>query len=108
MINNGTKGDFIDNSYVNQGDHEQKLSTSTGEIGKGYMEMEGRVYSDLYRNTSEDMFIRTLMESSVGMPSPTMEMLGFKNLSNNFRADSEELFKNWLTTAEASGFILIS
>ncbi|KAI3821940.1 hypothetical protein L1987_09516 [Smallanthus sonchifolius] len=107
MINNGTKGDFIDNSYVNHGDQEQKLSTSTGETGKGYMEMEGRVYSDLYRNTSEDMFIRTLMESSVGMPSPTMEMLGFKNLSNNFRADSEELFKNWLTTAEARSFILI-
>ncbi|XP_076929715.1 protein CYCLOPS-like isoform X2 [Bidens hawaiensis] len=60
-------------------------------------------HSDLYRNTSEDMFIRTLMESSVGMPSPTMEMLGFKNLSNNFRADSEELFKNWLTTAENQG-----
>ncbi|KAI3687296.1 hypothetical protein L1987_80990 [Smallanthus sonchifolius] len=103
MINNGTKGDFIDNSYVNHADQEQKLSTSTGETGKGYMEMEGRVYSDLYRNTSEDMFIRTLMESSVGMPSPTMEMLGFKNLSNNFRADSEELFKNWLTTAENQG-----
>ncbi|KAJ0770376.1 putative transcription factor bZIP family [Helianthus annuus] len=101
MINNGTKGDFIDNSYVNNAVQEQKLSTtSTGETGKGYMEMEGRVYSDLYRNSSEDMFIRTLMESSVGMPSPTMEMLGFKNLSNNFRADSEELFKNWLTTAE--------
>ncbi|MFS8002838.1 putative protein CYCLOPS [Helianthus anomalus] len=99
MINNGTKGDFIDNSYVNNAVQEQN--------GKGYMEMEGRVYSDLYRNSSEDMFIRTLMESSVGMPSPTMEMLGFKNLSNNFRADSEELFKNWLTTAEASTYILL-
>ncbi|KAD4384933.1 hypothetical protein E3N88_25101 [Mikania micrantha] len=86
MINNGSKGDLIENSY---------------------MDMEGKVFSDLYRNTSEDMFIRTLMESSVGMPSPTMEMLGLKNLSNNFRADSEELFKNWLTTAEASSFILI-
>ncbi|XP_076935816.1 protein CYCLOPS-like [Bidens hawaiensis] len=67
------------------------------------MEMEGRVYSDLYRNTSEDMFIRTLIESSVGLPAPTMENLGFKNLSNNFRADSEELFKSWLTTAENQG-----
>ncbi|KAK9079915.1 hypothetical protein SSX86_001589 [Deinandra increscens subsp. villosa] len=103
MINSGTHRDFIDNSYVNHGEQEQKLSKSTGEIGKGYMEMEGRGYSDLYRNTSEDMFIRTLMESPVGMPSPTMEMLGFKNLSNNFRADSEELFKNWLTTAENQG-----
>ncbi|XP_076959189.1 protein CYCLOPS-like [Bidens hawaiensis] len=65
--------------------------------------MEGRVYSDLYRNTSEDMFIRTLIESSVGLPAPTMENLGFKNFSNNFRADSEELFKSWLTTAENQG-----
>ncbi|XP_071705458.1 protein CYCLOPS-like [Rutidosis leptorrhynchoides] len=67
--------------------------------------MEGRGFSDLYRNTSEDMFITTLMESPVGMPAPTMEMLGFKNItnSNNFRADSEELFKNWLTTGENQG-----
>ncbi|KAI3792842.1 hypothetical protein L2E82_06733 [Cichorium intybus] len=95
MINNGN----IDNSSVNQGDRDQSLSTSE----KGFMEMEGRVYSDFYRNTSEDMFIRTLMESPVGMPAPTMEMLGFKNLSSNFRADSEELFKNWLTTGENQG-----
>lgn len=86
---------------VNHGDQKQNLSTSTYlTVQKG--EMEGRGYSDLFRNTSEDMFIRTLMESPVGMPAPTMEMLGFKNLSNNFRADSEELFKNWLTTGEAS------
>ena len=31
-------------------------------------------------NTSEDMFIRTLMESPVAMPTPTMEMLGFIQL----------------------------
>uniref|UniRef100_A0A251V8P2 Uncharacterized protein n=1 Tax=Helianthus annuus TaxID=4232 RepID=A0A251V8P2_HELAN len=66
------------------------------------MEMEGSVCSDLYRNTSEEMFIRTLMESSVGLPAPTMENLGFKNLSNNLRVDSEELFKSWLTTGEVS------
>ncbi|KAF5815505.1 putative protein CYCLOPS [Helianthus annuus] len=67
------------------------------------MEMEGSVCSDLYRNTSEEMFIRTLMESSVGLPAPTMENLGFKNLSNNLRVDSEELFKSWLTTGENQG-----
>ena len=65
------------------------------------MEMEGRAYSELYRNTSEELFIKTMMESSLGMPIPTMEMLGFKNLSQNFRADSEELFKSWLTNGEA-------
>lgn len=112
MINNGNNGNPVGNSYANHGDGEQNLSTSTcltvqrGETGKGYMEMEGRGYSDLYRNTSEDMFIRTLMESPVGMPAPTMEMLGFKNLSNNFRADSEELFKNWLTNGDVSSYIL--
>ncbi|KAL4592923.1 hypothetical protein LXL04_005930 [Taraxacum kok-saghyz] len=99
MINNGNKITSIDYSSLNH-NGEKVLSTSDQ---KGYMEMEGRVYSDLYRNTSEDMFIRTLMESPVGMPAPTMEMLGFKNLSNNFRADSEELFKNWLTTGENQG-----
>ncbi|XP_027079872.1 protein CYCLOPS isoform X3 [Coffea arabica] len=67
------------------------------------MEMEGRAYSELYRNTSEELFIKTMMESSLGMPIPTMEMLGFKNLSQNFRADSEELFKSWLTNGENNG-----
>ncbi|CAL1373759.1 unnamed protein product [Linum trigynum] len=63
---------------------------------------EGRGFSsDLYRNTSEELFIKSLMESSIGMPAaPTMEMLGFKNLHHNFRTDSEELFKSWLTTGE--------
>ncbi|GJW88732.1 protein CYCLOPS isoform X2 [Tanacetum coccineum] len=68
------------------------------------MEMEGLVYSDFYRNTSEEIFMRTLMESSVGVPIPTMEMCGFKTLCNSFRADSEELFKNWLTTEENQGY----
>lgn len=85
--------------------HGNKI-TSTTLSEECLMEMEGRVYSDLYRNSSEDMFIRTLMESPVGMPSPTMEILGFKNLSSNFRADSEELFKNWLTNGEARTFLL--
>lgn len=66
--------------------------------------MEGRVYSDLYRNTSEELFIKTMMESTIGMPAPTMEMLGFKNVSQNFRTDSEELFKSWLTNGEARNF----
>lgn len=65
------------------------------------MEMEGRGYSELYRNTSEELFIKIMMESSIGMPVPTMEMLGFKNLNQNSRTDSEELFKSWLTTGQA-------
>lgn len=46
--------------------------------------------------------MKTLMEGSIGMPMQNMEMLGFKNLSQNFRTDSEELFKSWLTNGEAS------
>ncbi|CAN6678178.1 unnamed protein product [Malus baccata var. baccata] len=64
-------------------------------------QMEGRGHSDFYRNTSEELILRSYMESSVATPLPTMEMLGFKNLSQNFRTDSEELFKSWLTTGEA-------
>ncbi|XP_065877960.1 protein CYCLOPS-like isoform X2 [Euphorbia lathyris] len=73
-----------------------------GEAGGG-----GKGYSEMYRNTSEDMFLKSLMENSVSMPVPTMEMLGFKNISShllhhhhNFRIDSEELFKTWLTNGE--------
>ncbi|XP_021287379.1 uncharacterized protein LOC110418878 [Herrania umbratica] len=67
------------------------------------METEGRQFSDFYRNSSEELFLKSLMESSIGMPVPTMEMLGFKNLSQNFRADSEELFRSWLTNGENQG-----
>ncbi|KAK6782846.1 hypothetical protein RDI58_020642 [Solanum bulbocastanum] len=68
------------------------------------MGMEGRGYSDFYRNTSEELFIRTMMDNSVGgVPVPTMEMLGFRNISHSLRTDSEELFKSWLTSAENNG-----
>ncbi|KAK1273464.1 hypothetical protein QJS04_geneDACA012224 [Acorus gramineus] len=63
--------------------------------------MESRGYSDLYRNSSEELFLKSLMESSVGMPS--MEMLGFKNISQPFRVDSEELFDSWLNNGEING-----
>lgn len=66
------------------------------------MGTEGKGYSDMFRNTSEEMFLKTVMDSSLGMSSPTMEMLGFKNFSQNFRVDSEELFKTWLTNGEVS------
>ncbi|KAG5089232.1 hypothetical protein AAZX31_01G136800 [Glycine max] len=64
------------------------------------MEMEGRGFSGLYKNSSEELFLKTVMESPIGMPVPTMEMLGFKNVSQSFRTDSEELFKRWLTNGE--------
>ncbi|KAF4378548.1 hypothetical protein F8388_022369 [Cannabis sativa] len=64
--------------------------------------MEGRELPELYRNTSEEIFLRSYMESSVGPSVPSIDVLGFRNLSQNFRTDSEELFKSWLTNGEAS------
>ncbi|KAH1234573.1 hypothetical protein GmHk_09G026740 [Glycine max] len=45
--------------------------------------MEGRGFSGLYKNSSEELFLKTVMESPIGMPVPTMEMLGFKNGYNS-------------------------
>lgn len=67
------------------------------------MEMEGRGLSDLFRNTSEEIFLKAVMENSMGVATaaPSMEMLGFKNMSQSFREDSEELFNSWLMNGEA-------
>ncbi|KAJ1396885.1 hypothetical protein SESBI_32277 [Sesbania bispinosa] len=67
--------------------------------------MEGRGFSGLYKNSSEELFLKAVMESPIGMPVPTMEMLGFKTVSQSFRTDSEELFKRWLTNGEASCYM---
>ncbi|PKU76550.1 protein CYCLOPS isoform X1 [Dendrobium catenatum] len=68
------------------------------------MEMEGRGFSDLLRNTSEEIFLKTMMENPIGITAPSMEMLGFKNITQSFRGDSEELFNNWLTTGETPAY----
>ncbi|KAL5063501.1 hypothetical protein RYX36_025238 [Vicia faba] len=52
------------------------------------MEMEGRGFYSSYKNSSEELFMKTLMDNPIGVPIPTMD---------NFRTDSEELFKRWLT-----------
>ncbi|CAL9759729.1 unnamed protein product [Musa acuminata subsp. burmannicoides] len=46
---------------------------------RGFMEMEGRGYSDLLRNSSEEMILKSLMENPIGSSAPTMEMPGFRN-----------------------------
>ncbi|CAI0441889.1 unnamed protein product, partial [Linum tenue] len=108
MVNGRSEGKT--SSIVRGAERDENLNLYSGgseqqRKGEGSSERsvmeagEGRGFSsDLYRNTSEEMFIKSLMESSIGMPAPTMEMLGFKNLHHNFRTDSEELFKSWLTT----------
>ncbi|XP_008648753.1 protein CYCLOPS isoform X2 [Zea mays] len=70
------------------------------------MEMEGRGLSDLFRNTSEEIFLKAVMENSMGVAAapPSMEMLGFKAMSQGLREDSEELFNSWLMNEEIPGF----
>ncbi|KAJ8498067.1 hypothetical protein OPV22_008619 [Ensete ventricosum] len=68
------------------------------------MEMEGRGYSDLLRNSSEEMILKSLMENPIGSSAPTMEMPGFRNTPQTFRGDSEELFNSWLMNGEIPGF----
>lgn len=73
-----------------------------GDTQRALMELEGgRGFSELLRNSSDEMFLKTLMENPIGTAAPSMEMLGFKNISQNFRGDSEELFNSWLMNGEA-------
>ncbi|XP_062146386.1 protein CYCLOPS-like isoform X2 [Alnus glutinosa] len=100
MVRNGNQGSFTDDSFVkpesSQRNFNQGQTVPRIEGEKSFLEMD-----DLYRNSSEEMFLKYFMETSNGMPAPSMEMLGFKNLSHNFRhADSEELFRSWLTNGE--------
>ncbi|KAH0463234.1 hypothetical protein IEQ34_007816 [Dendrobium chrysotoxum] len=60
------------------------------------MEMEGSGFSELLRNTTEEILIKSMMDNPIGNPVLSMEMLGFKNIMQPFRADSEELFNGWI------------
>ncbi|GKU95926.1 hypothetical protein SLEP1_g9222 [Rubroshorea leprosula] len=108
MVDDGNQGSLTADSLVKRGSSRQNISSHQLQAGqiiegeKSLMETEGRVFSDFSRNSSDELFLKSLMESSMGMPVPAMEMLGFKNLPHNFRADSEELFKSWLTNGENS------
>ncbi|XP_077238099.1 protein CYCLOPS-like [Tasmannia lanceolata] len=106
MIQDGSENGLDDNHFHKVGSDNQNLnsfqsqSSEKREAEKPIMETEGRTYSELYRNSSEEMFLKSLMENSLGMAAPTMESLGFKNLSHNLRGDSEELFNSWLMNGE--------
>lgn len=53
----------------------QVVHRSEGE--KSHQEMEGRGLSGFYRNTTKELFLKTMMENPLEMPTPTVEMLGF-------------------------------
>lgn len=101
MVNDGKKGRLYESS-------EKDLSLYHSQVVHNHRSTEGErslveAESEMYRNNSEELFLKSLMETSIGLPVPTMEMLGFKNLSQGFRTDSEELFKSWLTNGENHG-----
>ncbi|KAJ4829419.1 hypothetical protein Tsubulata_006614 [Turnera subulata] len=96
MVNGGNK---TENAFLKPETSQQQHRFSFYQRPEGDRSV---METDLYRNSSEELFLKSLMDSSMGMPIPTMETLGFKNLSSNFRTDSEELFKSWLTNGEAS------
>ncbi|GMP95207.1 hypothetical protein CsSME_00044338 [Camellia sinensis var. sinensis] len=80
MVNGRNKGSSADVSFVKPGTSRRNLSSFQSqavqsEAGKNFTEMGGRGSSDFYRNTSEELFLKSLMESSIGMPVPTMEMM---------------------------------
>ncbi|MCO5583431.1 hypothetical protein L7F22_037342 [Adiantum nelumboides] len=49
------------------------------------------------RNMSEELLIKSLVE---GIPAPSMEGLGFANIPQISRIDSEELFHSWMSLGE--------
>ncbi|KAH7692907.1 hypothetical protein IHE45_01G096600 [Dioscorea alata] len=95
------EGESYRNSRLPQAQTHQQGNTEKRHI----METLDRGYSDLYRNSSEEIVLKSLMENPMGISAPSMEMLGFKNISQTLRGDSEELFNSWLLNGEIPGFI---
>ncbi|KAM0945700.1 putative protein CYCLOPS [Dioscorea sansibarensis] len=111
MNGNGNENGFMNNSLHRGGGshHSSRLPQAQahqqGNIEKRHiMETLERGYSDLYRNSSEEIVLKSLMENPMGISAPSMEMLGFKNISQTLRGDSEELFNSWLLNGEIPGF----
>ncbi|XWS62263.1 hypothetical protein CRYUN_Cryun07bG0195200 [Craigia yunnanensis] len=70
MVNDGNEGSLPGDSFLKPGSTKQSFDSyqlqpshrSSGE--KSPMETEGRQFSDFYRNSSEELFLKSLMESS--------------------------------------------
>ncbi|KAG5249107.1 protein CYCLOPS [Salix suchowensis] len=72
MINDRSKGSLTDSSILKpeSGQQHNFGFYQRGEGEKTGMDKEGRGLTDLlYRNSSEELFLRSLMETSVGMPN---------------------------------------
>eukprot|EP01018_Ginkgo_biloba_P005303 Gb_29957 [translate_table: standard] len=67
-------------------------------------ETQSKEFSGFFRNSSEEILLKSLMEGSLSIAAPTMEAMGFKSLPHTIRGDSEELFNSWLLNAENHGY----
>ncbi|KAI3983833.1 hypothetical protein MKX01_011541 [Papaver californicum] len=113
MVLDGDWRSSMNNSLIQmEGDNHQNPNyldshqvVQRSDKEKSFMEIEGRGISEFLRNSSEEIFLKSMIEGSLGTPTPTptMEMLGFMNLSQSFHADSEELFNSWLNNGEING-----
>ncbi|XP_020570796.1 uncharacterized protein LOC110017955 isoform X3 [Phalaenopsis equestris] len=65
------------------------------------MEMEGRGFSELVRSTTEEIFMKAMVDNPIGNSVPNMGNLGFNNFMQPFNADSLELFNGWLMNGES-------
>ncbi|MCO5614547.1 hypothetical protein L7F22_068830 [Adiantum nelumboides] len=64
--------------------HEAEMSTKEAQLAT-------------MRNMSEELLIKSLVE---GIPAHSMEGLGFANIPQTGRIDSEELFHSWMSLGE--------
>ncbi|KHG10810.1 Centriolin [Gossypium arboreum] len=76
MVDDGKEGSLPSDSLLKPGSSNKQsfesyqLPPSHRSYGeKSGMETEGRQFSDFYRNSSEELFIKSLMESPMGMPN---------------------------------------
>ncbi|CAL5391610.1 unnamed protein product [Camellia sinensis] len=82
------KGSSADGSFVKPGTSQQNLSSFQSqavqsEAGKNFTEMEGRCSSDLYRNTSEELFlIRKILTEKIAQLNSAID-----DVSSQLRAD---------------------
>ncbi|CAL5410905.1 unnamed protein product [Camellia sinensis] len=82
------KGSSADGSFVKPGTSQQNLSSFQSqavqsEAGKNFTEMEGRCSSDLYRNTSEELFLtRKILTEKIAQLNSAID-----DVSSQLRAD---------------------
>ncbi|XWS49348.1 hypothetical protein CRYUN_Cryun13aG0156100 [Craigia yunnanensis] len=95
MVNDGNEGSLPGDSLLKRGSTKQSFDSyrlqpsqrSSGE--KSAMGTEGRPFSDFYRNSSEELFLKSLMESSIGMPGHNSSNIAHRTRQSSRRLSTE-------------------